>query len=74
MSIVIATALLWRRIRKNESGRFFPNLVRRAFVTRSIHVVKVKDGKDEFPTYVAMLAAQDATTRCKLNLISTTFV
>ncbi|RZC60804.1 hypothetical protein C5167_022599 [Papaver somniferum] len=28
-------------------------------------VVKVKDDKDESPTYVAMLAAQDDATRCK---------
>ncbi|KAI3831180.1 hypothetical protein MKW92_047318 [Papaver armeniacum] len=34
----------------------------------------VQDDKDEFPTNVAMLAAHDDATRCKLNLISTTFV
>ncbi|KAI3956131.1 hypothetical protein MKW98_027445 [Papaver atlanticum] len=32
-------------------------------------VVKVKDDKDEFPTYVAMLAAQDDATRCKVFVL-----
>ncbi|KAI3950677.1 hypothetical protein MKW92_051777, partial [Papaver armeniacum] len=32
-------------------------------------VVKVKDDKDEFPTYVAMLASQDDATRCKVFVL-----
>ncbi|KAI3919807.1 hypothetical protein MKW98_001063 [Papaver atlanticum] len=32
-------------------------------------VVKVKDDKDEFPTYVAMLTAQDDATRCKVFVL-----